>query len=86
MKSRKVSSFFPLGSELIPVVANYVEILNEGAAHVPQPQGGAAQVVQGTPTPAPQEWTAPPLHSLVPPSCYYLSGYAEHWSNSNAAT
>ena len=73
--SRKVSSWTELGSELLPVVANYLQIYSEGAESVPQPQGGAAQVVQGTPTPAPQEWTTP----LVPPSCYSLTGYVEDW-------
>jgi len=77
--SRKVSSWTELGSELLPVVANYLQIYSEGAESVPQPQGGAAQVVQGTPTPAPQEWTTP----LVPPSCYSLTGYVEDWVASN---
>lgn len=72
--SREVSSWAELGSELLPVVANYLQIYSEGA--VPQPQGGAAQVVQGTPTPAPQE---APLPSIVPPSCYSLTGYVEDW-------
>jgi len=80
--SRKVSSWTELGSELLPVVANYLQIYSEGAESVPQPQGGAAQVVQGTPTPAPQEWTAP-LPSIVPPSCYSLTGYVEDWVASN---
>nr|YP_010729322.1 ribosomal protein S2 [Microstegium vimineum]WEB60593.1 ribosomal protein S2 [Microstegium vimineum] len=80
--SRKVGSWTELGSELLPVVANYLQICGEGAESVPQPQGGAAQVVQGTPTPAPQEWTAP-LPSIVPPSCYSLTGYVEDWVASN---
>lgn len=80
--SRKVSSWAELGSELLPVVANYLQISSEGAESVPQPQGGAAPVVQGTPTPAPQEWTAP-LPSIVPPSCYSLTGYAEYCVVSN---
>jgi proton translocating ATP synthase F1 alpha subunit len=36
--SREVSSWTEIGSELLPIVANYLQIFSEGA--VPQPQGG----------------------------------------------
>lgn len=80
IRSRKVSSWTGLGSELLPVVSSYLEIYREVAETVPQPQGSAAQVVQGTPPL--QEW-ASPIPSLVPPSCYSLTGYVDEWVYSN---